>query len=94
MKSTPSTSAVSAKTRMNYLPKSSDDPDLVKGTFEQAYISPLSSVFADYVYNSLLTGRPYFLQMMDDIKIATSSSIAKTLTPLHLLSPPQAMHTR
>lgn len=25
---------------------------------------------ADYVYNSILTGRPYFLQMMDDIKIA------------------------
>ncbi len=25
---------------------------------------------ADYVYNSLLTGRPYFLQLMDDIKIA------------------------
>jgi hypothetical protein len=24
---------------------------------------------ADYVYNSLLTGRPYFLQMMDDLKI-------------------------
>jgi len=58
------------ETRMNYLPKSSDDPDLVKGTFDQAYVSPLSSVFADYVYNSLLTGRPYFLQMMDDIKIA------------------------
>jgi len=58
------------ETRMNYRPKSSDDPDLVQGTFDQAYISPLSSVFADYVYNSLLTGRPYFLQMMDDIKIA------------------------
>ena len=59
------------ETRMNYRPRSSDDPDLVQGTFDQAYVSPLSSVMADYVYNSLLTGRPYFLQMMDDIKIAT-----------------------
>jgi len=56
--------------RMNYRARSSDDPDLVKGDIHQAYISPLSSVLADYVYNSLLTGRPYFLQMMDDIKIA------------------------
>jgi Abhydrolase family len=58
------------ETRMNYRARSSDDPDLVKGGFDQAYSSPLSSVLACYVYNSLLTGRPYFLQMMDDIEIA------------------------
>jgi Acetyl xylan esterase (AXE1) len=58
------------ETRMNYRARSSDDPELVQGDFDQAYISPLSSVLAGYVYNSLLTGRPYFLQMMDDIKIA------------------------
>jgi Acetyl xylan esterase (AXE1) len=58
------------ETRMNYRARSSDDPELVQGDFEQAYISPLSSVLADYVYNSLLTGRPYFLQIMDDLKIA------------------------
>jgi hypothetical protein len=55
---------------MNYRAKSSDDPDLVQGDFDQAYVDPLSSVLAGYVYNSLLTGRPYFLQMMDDINIA------------------------
>ena len=55
---------------MNYRAKSSDDPDLVQGNFDQAYVSPLSSVLAGYVYNSLLTGRPYFLQTMDDLKIA------------------------
>ncbi|MDR3752434.1 MAG: acetylxylan esterase [Terracidiphilus sp.] len=38
-------------------------------TFDEAYVDPLNSVMADYVYNSLLTGRPYFLQMMDDLKI-------------------------
>jgi hypothetical protein len=58
------------ETRMNYRAISPDDPGLVQGNFDQAYVHPLSSVMADYVYNSLLTGRPYFLQMMDDIKIA------------------------
>lgn len=59
------------ETRMNYRARSSDDPDLVQGSFEQAYVNPLSSVMADYVYNSVLNGRPYFLQMIDDIEIAS-----------------------
>ena len=58
------------ETRMNYRARSSDDPDLVRGNFDQAYTSPLSSVLAGYIYNSLLLGRPYFLQMLDDIHIA------------------------
>ena len=37
----------------------------------EAYTNPLASVLAGYVYNSLLTGRPYFLQMLDDMEIAT-----------------------
>jgi cephalosporin-C deacetylase-like acetyl esterase len=57
------------ETRMNYRAQSPDDPELVQGDFDQAYVSPLSSVLGGYVYNSLLTGRPYFLQMMDDLKI-------------------------
>jgi hypothetical protein len=57
------------ETSMNYRARSPDDPDLVQGDFDQAYVSPLSSVLGGYVYNSLLTGRPYFLQMMDDLKI-------------------------
>jgi hypothetical protein len=57
------------ETRMNYRARSPDDPELVQGDFDQAYVSPLSSVLGGYVYNSLLTGRPYFLQMMDDLKI-------------------------
>ena len=27
-------------------------------------------MLADYVYNSLLTGRPYFLQIIEDVEIA------------------------
>jgi len=58
------------ETRMNYRARSTDDPDLVQGDFDEAYSNPLSSVLAGYAYNSILLGRPYFLQMLDDIKIA------------------------
>jgi hypothetical protein len=37
----------------------------------QIYFNPLSGVFANYVYNSLLTGRPYFLQMIEDTEIVS-----------------------
>ena len=58
------------ESRMNYRVQSGDDPQLQKENFDQAYVSPLCGVLADYVYNSLLTGRPFFLQLMDDLKIA------------------------
>lgn len=59
------------ETRMPYKAASPDDPKLAHTSFDEAYRSPLSGVLADYVYNSLLTGRPYFLQMLEDIEIAT-----------------------
>lgn len=58
------------ETRMPYKALSEDDPSLARLDFDQAYVNPLSSVLADYVYNSLLTGRPYFLQMIEDAEIA------------------------
>jgi hypothetical protein len=58
------------ETRMQYNTNSPDDPTLVETDFEHAYMNPLSSVLADYVYNSLLIGRPYFLQLIEDIEIA------------------------
>jgi predicted dienelactone hydrolase len=58
------------ETRMPYKAVSEDDPSLAQLDFDHAYVNPLSSVLADYVYNSLLTGRPYFLQMIDDAEIA------------------------
>ena len=66
------------ETRMNYRAISPDDPSLAQGDFDQSYINPLSSVLADYVYNSILTGRPYFLQMLDDIKIAALFARSKS----------------
>lgn len=58
------------ETRMLYKAASEDDPSLALMDDAQAYGNPLSSVLADYVYNSLLTGRPYFLQMIEDAEIA------------------------
>ena len=58
------------ETRMAHKAVSPDDPALARLDFDHAYVNPLSGVLADYVYNSLLTGRPYFLQMIEDVEIA------------------------
>ena len=58
------------ETRMPYTAVSPDDTLLGKLDFDHAYANPISGVLADYVYNSLLNGRPYFLQMMEDAEIA------------------------
>lgn len=55
---------------MPYKAVSPDDPKLAELDFDHAYINPLSGVLAGYVYNSILTGRPYFLQVMEDAEIA------------------------
>lgn len=58
------------ETSMNYRVDAAGTSIKLHDSFDVAYVNPLGSVLADYVYNSLLTGRPYFLEMMDDIKIA------------------------
>jgi hypothetical protein len=58
------------ETRMAYKAESPDDPALAQMDLGHAYINPLSGVLAGYVYNSILTGRPYFLQMIEDVEIA------------------------
>jgi hypothetical protein len=55
---------------MPYKAVSPDDAAMARLDFDQAYASPLSGVLAGYVYNSILTGRPYFLQMIEDAEIA------------------------
>ncbi len=65
------------ETRMPYKALSEDDPSFALLDFDHAYVNPLSSVLADYVYNSLLTGRPYFLQMIEDAEIAARFSRLK-----------------
>jgi hypothetical protein len=57
--------------RMMYQAGTPNDPPLQGEEFERAYTSPLSGVLANYVYNTLLTGRPYFLQLIEDAEIVT-----------------------
>jgi hypothetical protein len=64
------------ETRMPYKALSQDDPSLAQLDFDHAYVNPLSSVLAGYVYNSLLIGRPYFLQMIEDAEVALRFSRA------------------
>jgi pimeloyl-ACP methyl ester carboxylesterase len=65
------------ETRMLYRAVSEDDPTLAHMDDSKAFGNSLSSVLADYVYNSLLTGRPYFLQMIEDAEIALRFSTGK-----------------
>ena len=65
------------ETRMPYTAVSPDDPLLGKLDFDHAYVNPISGVLANYVYNSLLTGRPYFLQMIEDAEIASRFAAEK-----------------
>lgn len=65
------------ETRMLYKAVSIDDPELAALDERAAYTSPISGVLANYVYNSLLTGRPYFLQMIEDAEIVARFARAK-----------------
>jgi pimeloyl-ACP methyl ester carboxylesterase len=58
------------ETRMLFTASSPDDPALGKLDFDGAYVNAISGVLANHVYNSLLTGRPYFYQMIEDAEIA------------------------
>jgi hypothetical protein len=58
------------ETRMSYAALSSDDPTLGKLDFDHAYMNAICGVLANHVYNSLVTGRPYFFQMIEDAEIA------------------------
>jgi len=59
------------ETRMRYRAASGDDPALAEADEERAYFNPLSGVLANHVYNALLTGRPYLLEMIEDVEIVT-----------------------
>jgi hypothetical protein len=48
------------ETRMPFTAVSPDDPAPGKLDFDHAYANAISGVLANHIYNSLLTGRPYF----------------------------------
>ncbi|MFH1068305.1 MAG: alpha/beta hydrolase family protein [Candidatus Glassbacteria bacterium] len=61
---------------LRYSVVSVDDPRLVMD-FEKQYYSPLSGVMVNYIANSLLSGRPYFLQMVEDVEIVARFAAAR-----------------
>ena len=63
--------------RMLYDAGSPGDPNSAAAVTDAAYLSPLAGVLANYIYNSLLTGRPYFLQMIEDAEIVSRFARAK-----------------
>src|SRR5207237_2401838 len=56
--------------RMSYTAVPPDDPALGALDYDHAYVNSISGVLANHVYNSLLIGTPYFLQMIEDAEIA------------------------
>ena len=60
--------------RMRYRAASIDDPAIAPADERAAYADPLSGVLANHVYNSLLTGRPYLLEAIDDVAAAARFS--------------------
>jgi hypothetical protein len=79
------------ETRMPYTAVSPDDPALGALDFDHAYVNPISGVLANHVYNSLLLGRPYFLQMIEDSEIASRFSSEKLgATVVAVTAPSQA----
>jgi dienelactone hydrolase len=66
---------------MRYRAASGDDPTIAEADEQQAYFNPLSGVLANHVYNSLLTGRPYFLEMIDDVAIVARFAREKLAAP-------------
>jgi hypothetical protein len=58
------------ETRMRYRAASIDDPTLAPVDEETAYVSPLSGVLANHVYNAQLLGRPYLFEMIEDVGLA------------------------
>jgi hypothetical protein len=65
------------ETRMRYRAASIDDADLAPTDEEAAYFSPLSGVLANHVYNAQLLGRPYLLEAVEDVEVASRFARAR-----------------
>jgi dienelactone hydrolase len=62
------------ETRLRYKAVSIDDKELAAADEGSAYASPISGVLANYVYNALLTGRPYLFELIEDADIVVRFS--------------------
>jgi Acetyl xylan esterase (AXE1) len=79
--------------RMPYTAVSPDDPTLGALDFDHAYVNSISGVLANHVYNSLLTGRPYFLQMIEDAEIAGRFAREKLGAKVQAVTAPSVGYT-
>jgi hypothetical protein len=62
---------------LRYAVASIDDAALAAVPLQEQYYSQISGVMGNYVYNTLLTGRPYFLQMLEDVEIVKKFAAGK-----------------
>jgi hypothetical protein len=65
------------ETRMRYKAASIDDPALAPDGEDEAYASPLSGVLANHVYNAQLLGRPYLLELVEDVEVVVRFARAR-----------------
>jgi hypothetical protein len=65
------------ETRMRYKAASIDDPLLAPKDEQEAYTSPLSGVLANHVYNAQLLGRPYLMELVEDVEIVVRFARAR-----------------
>ena len=65
------------ETRMRYRAESVDDPELAALDEAAAYENPLSGVLENHVYNAQVTGRPYFLEAIEDVEIVVRFARAR-----------------
>ena len=76
--------------RMRYRAASGDDPTLAEADEARAYFNPLSGVLANHVYNSLLIGRPYLLESIEDVEIVARFAREKLGRPRLTLAPSES----
>src|SRR6267154_3784198 len=78
------------ETRMALTPDNTNPGEL---DFDHAYSNSLSGALANYVYNSLLIGRPYFFEMIEDAEIARRFTTAALQRQVSLVTSPDNRYT-
>jgi cephalosporin-C deacetylase-like acetyl esterase len=81
------------ETRMPYTAVSPDGAALGTLDFDRDYVNSISGVLANHVYNSLLVGRPYFLEMMEDAEIASRFASEKLSAKVVAVAAPGDAYT-
>ena len=81
------------ETRMAFTAASPDSPNPSELDFDHAYTDSLSGVLANHVYNSLLIGRPYFFEMIEDAEVARRFATGALQRQVSLVTSPDNQYT-